>query len=358
MEGVDHALDLRRYIPSTLKRVMRSGADLAARMSGILAHRERGMTSGLTVLMYHRVLPEERCAGYPLPSLVMPLGVFREQVRWLVAHGEVLPLAEALTRNGSGDDGRRRAFALTFDDGYNDAWEIVADVLEDTGIRGTFFVTTGFVGTNELLWFDQAALLFAAVSEPLRQEIAQEVCGERRAGERPQGGADGATWTKYLKGCDTEDRAGILSSLERATGGSPKADGFRALSVAQLVELHRRGHEIGSHTVSHAMLPHLDDASLKSEVEDARDAISSWLGGTVQGFCYPNGDHDERSVAAVVRAGHAYACTTHPGLHLLGGDPYRIRRVDIVPQRVTDGSGNLDETAFRRELCGLYRRRE
>jgi peptidoglycan/xylan/chitin deacetylase (PgdA/CDA1 family) len=105
------------------------------------------------------------------------------------------------------------------------------------------------------------------------------------------------------------------------------------------------------------MLPDLDDAALKFELESSRDAISSWVGGRVLGFCYPNGDHDERSVAAVVRAGHAYACTTLDGVHPPGDDPFRIRRVDVVPERVMDGARRLDVTAFRRELCGLHPRR-
>jgi len=338
-----------------LKRGLRSSVDQAARMTGILARRERGMARELTVLMYHRVLPEERCAAYPFPSLVMPLGGFREQVRWLAAQGEVLPLCEALALRGA--PARRPVFALTFDDGYDDAGAIVADVLEDAGIRGTFFVTTGFVGTSELQWFDRAALLFAAVSEPVRRGVVQQVCGDRWEDERPPAGADGAAWARHLKGCRAGERAAILSSLELATGGPPATDGYRSLSVAQVVELHRRGHEIGSHTVSHAMLPELDDAALQSELVNSRDAISNWIGARVLGFCYPNGDHDERTVAAVARAGHAYACTTRDGVHPPGGDPFRIPRVGVTAQRVMDGRRQLDLTAFRRELCGLYRPR-
>jgi peptidoglycan/xylan/chitin deacetylase (PgdA/CDA1 family) len=342
-------------LPTLLKRGLRSTADRAARMSGFLARRERGRTRHLTVLTYHRVLPESRCAEYPFPSLVMPLGAFRAQVRWLAQQGDVLPLGLALERHGQ--DARRPVFALTFDDGYHDSKDFIAEVLEEAGVRGTFFVTTGFVGSDELLWFDRAVLLFAAVGERVRRDVVRQVCGEGEAGESPREQADCATWTRHLKRFTPRDRAAVLSALEISAGGPPPTEGFRSMSVADVVDLRRRGHEIGSHTVSHAMLPDLDDPALRQEVEGARATLSSWLGSEVTGFCYPDGNHDDRTVAAVRRAGHAHACTTRDGVHVQGGDPYRIPRVDVAPQRVTNGSRQLDLTAFRRELCGLYRRR-
>ncbi|HVS17811.1 MAG TPA: polysaccharide deacetylase family protein [Planctomycetota bacterium] len=341
-------------MPAFVKRGLRTGADRAARVSGVLARRERRGADGLTVLTYHRVLPHEACAGYPFPALVMPLEAFRQQVGWLAAHGDVLPLSEALARRAQGCG--RRLFALTFDDGYHDSGEIVAGVLEQAGVRGTFYVTAGFVGSDELLWFDRSALLFAAAPERLRHEVVRHVCGDGRRDERPPPGADGAAWTGFLKGCGPAERGTILAGLERAAGVPAQARDFRAMRVEQVVDLHRSGHEIGCHTVSHAMLPQLDDVELRRELEDSRDALANWIGEPVAGFCYPNGDHDDRSVAAVARAGYSHACTTRNGIHRPGDDPFRIRRIEIAPGRVLERAGRLDVTAFRRELCGLFRR--
>jgi peptidoglycan/xylan/chitin deacetylase (PgdA/CDA1 family) len=121
--------------------------------------------------------------------------------------------------------------------------------------------------------------------------------------------------------------------------------------------LHARGHEIGSHTVSHEILPLLDDGELRSEIELARDTLREWLASDPEGFCYPNGDCDDRVARAVADAGHRYACTTRDGRHRRGDDAFRIRRVDVVPERALDAARRFDATAFRRELCGLYRTR-
>jgi peptidoglycan/xylan/chitin deacetylase (PgdA/CDA1 family) len=339
------------------RRRLRSAVDQAARLSGILGLRERASARGLTVLTYHRVLTETRSAAYPFPSLAMPLGAFREQVRWLASHNEVLPLTQALERNQERRRPARGLLTLTFDDGYHDAAENAAEVLEESGLRGTFFVTTGFVGTRELLWFDRAVLLFAELPESERREIVLQICGADFLDRLPRPGASPGTWTAVLKRCSPSRRRAILSALESAAGGAPAVDGYQAMSVADLQGLHARGHEIGSHTVSHPLLPELDEVALQGEVDGARDTLAAWLGTRVPGFCYPNGDCDARVVAAVSRAGHRHACTTRGGIHRPGDDPFLIRRVDVVPDRALDAARRFEATAFRRELCGLYRGR-
>jgi peptidoglycan/xylan/chitin deacetylase (PgdA/CDA1 family) len=345
-------------MPIPLHRRLHRVADQAARLCGFMARRERIEAGELTVLMYHRVLPDERCANYPLASLAMPLSAFREQINWLAAHGEVLPLVQALARIRDSAPSTRPLFAVTVDDGYSDAAEFAATALEAASARGTFFVTTGFVEMGELLWFDRAALLVQRLTERQLREIALGI----RSADDVHGIATThwrtASWITFLKCCQPAERRSILAALEDAVGDAPSRAGYEAMSVPQVAELHARGHEIGSHTVTHAILPDLDDDTLRSEIEGARDALAGWLGGEVPGFCYPNGDCDERVARAVSRAGHRYACTTRDGRHHGSQDPYWIRRVDIVPDRVLDHRRCFDATAFRRELCGLYRRRD
>jgi peptidoglycan/xylan/chitin deacetylase (PgdA/CDA1 family) len=336
-----------------VKRHVRSAVDQVARLSGFLALREREAAHGVTVLTYHRVLADESCANYPFPALAMPLTAFREQVRWLVSHGDVLCVRDALD---SAPGGHRPTFAISFDDGYRDSYELVAPVLDDMRVRGTFFVTTGFVHTRRMMWFDRAALLFDAVDDRARREIVRDVCGTGIASRFPAPRARGAAWTNVLKRQPAHQREAVLTWLEWILGGSPRLDGFEPMTFDQVAELHRRGHEIGSHSVTHPVLTELDDASLHREVDDAHQVLRSRLGTTVAGFCYPNGNHDERVVRSVVRSGHTYACSTRQGIHARGDDRYRIQRIDIVRDRVTRASRRLDVTGFRRELCGLYRR--
>lgn len=342
--------------PTAWKHQMRTVADRLARWSGLLERRERVRGNGLTVLTFHRVLAEERCAAYPFPSLAMPAAAFRAQVRWLAKHREVLPLGLALERNLQNPRTTRPLVALTFDDGYRDAADTAAEELEAAGVRGTFFVTTSFVGTRSLLWFDRGAVLFEQTSEAARLDAVRAACVGASAAPRLRRGADVRAWTAFLKLLDDARRASLLDALERTAGGPVAPDGYAAMTVADLKALSTHGHEIGSHTATHALLPGLDDARLAQEIEGARDTLAGWLGRVVPGFCYPNGDYDARVLAAVLAAGHRYACTTRDGIHRRWDDPMEIRRVDVVPDRALDAARRFDAIALRRELCGLYRR--
>ena len=83
---------------------------------------------------------------------------------------------------------------------------------------------------------------------------------------------------------------------------------IRLADGAQLRALRDGGTEIGSHTLTHVALSRVDDQQLEREVVTSRQRLEEILGQEVRGFCYPYGDHDERVVEVVRRAGYDYAC--------------------------------------------------
>lgn len=88
-----------------------------------------------------------------------------------------------------------------------------------------------------------------------------------------------------------------------------------------------RGHEIGSHGVSHPRLTELAPQALRDEVVDSRAALGRLVGGEPRSFCYPYGRVDRDVVRAVVDAGYSYACAVHrvPALP----DRYATPRVGV-----------------------------
>jgi peptidoglycan/xylan/chitin deacetylase (PgdA/CDA1 family) len=127
------------------------------------------------------------------------------------------------------------------------------------------------------------------------------------------------------------------------------------MTLEQVLALARKGHEIGSHTLSHPILTRLDDAELEREVARSKAELETWLGLEIHGFCYPNGDHDERVRAHVRTAGYRWACSTRAGRNHADLDAFDLQRIDVTPSRVTDHAGAYSELAFRSEISLLRR---
>ena len=82
---------------------------------------------------------------------------------------------------------------------------------------------------------------------------------------------------------------------------------------------------IGSHSLSHPILPSIDDAALEREVTASRRVLEQRLGRNVDLFCYPNGAQDDRVYASVARCYRA-AVTTHYGFVHPSDDLHRMMR--------------------------------
>ena len=102
------------------------------------------------------------------------------------------------------------------------------------------------------------------------------------------------------------------------------------LTWPQLMLLERRGIEIGSHTVHHAELPGLSDASAQAELDGSRRALEAHLHHPVQWFAYPAGAFDARSAQLVERAGYVLAVTTRPGSVQDAQAPLELHRYEIL----------------------------
>jgi peptidoglycan/xylan/chitin deacetylase (PgdA/CDA1 family) len=337
-----------------VRRRLRGLVDRAVFAAGVLSVAERRMRRSLTILAYHRILPEPAVRRYPFPALAIPVDVFREQVAWLAASCRVLPVAEALEESrAAGARGGAPLVAITFDDGYADGFHEAAPILEAHGVRGTFFATVEPIRTAQLLWFDRAALLWSmAGGEAARRALADGDAGTAAASACP---AELQGWVDLLGRMDERRRVDVLGRLEAVVGpiAEEVSAGYSLMTVAQAAELAERGHEVASHTLVHPFLTSLPPPRVVEELVESRRVLAGWLGRDVDGFCYPAGDHDEHTVRAVREAGYRYACATGDGPNGPTADPFRLRRYDITCHRVTGDGFSHDALGFRMEISGL-----
>lgn len=103
---------------------------------------------------------------------------------------------------------------------------------------------------------------------------------------------------------------------------------FPIMTPEQVRAAAAAGHEVGSHTMTHARLAGADPAVLATEVGSSRRLLEDVLQAEVPGFCYPYGSYDAAAADAVRAAGYGNACVTGD---YTPGDRHTLPRCYVSP---------------------------
>lgn len=334
-----------------LKSHLRDSIARSLRAVGATAPR-RALRGRFPIVTFHRVLPEAERRDYALAGLA----VTPEELAWFLEFfGEsydCTTLRDALRRWDADPEAERPALAVTFDDGQVDNWDHARPVLERLGMKASFFVPVEGVEDGDPLWHDR-------IARAVEQAAALDPIGAAKlARESGAVGVEDAVEPHAMviraKALDPEERRRFIEAWEGMAGRvrSPAWDGF--MSWEQLRALSDDGHEIGSHSMSHEILPLCTLEEIRHEVGESRRVLESRLETTVDSFCYPNGDCDPRCVDAVREAGYRRAVTTAWGASRPSDSRFRLQRFDMTAEHSRDARGNLSAARVAWRISGLH----
>ena len=97
----------------------------------------------------------------------------------------------------------------------------------------------------------------------------------------------------------------------------------------QVLDLQRRGHTIGAHSVTHRFLTAMSLAEAKDEIYNSKKLLEEKLGRPVQFFCYPAGRFSTAVENLVRQAGYKGAFTNAPGWAFSNRDVFALKRIRI-----------------------------
>jgi peptidoglycan/xylan/chitin deacetylase (PgdA/CDA1 family) len=134
-------------IGDDLKNLLKAGIGRVASMTGIFSAKS---ASKMLIVAFHRVND-----GLPPDSLTCSSAMFEEFCSYFKKHFKVVRLSEQIQACHE-----KRAMggtlSITFDDGYLDNYEVAAPILERLQLPATFFITSSFVGSRHVPFWDKA----------------------------------------------------------------------------------------------------------------------------------------------------------------------------------------------------------
>ncbi len=125
-----------------------------------------GATDYIPILMYHYVRSVDRSLDPLGYNLSVTPEQFAAHLEWLSREGyTTLRMDEVVACLAGRQSCPSRAVALTFDDGYMDAYTTALPVLQQYGFVATFYVVSGFVGHAGYMGWEEVRLLHEAGME-------------------------------------------------------------------------------------------------------------------------------------------------------------------------------------------------
>jgi peptidoglycan/xylan/chitin deacetylase (PgdA/CDA1 family) len=289
----------------------------------------------LTLFLFHGVIEEDRHRVRNYTRKHLLAADFRAIVEALGRSGQALSMDQVLEYCLAGRAFPPRAFAVTFDDGFENNLSVARPVLDHLGIPATVYVTTRFIDENGMSWID-------------RIEWALE---------RTPGGTLRFPWLPMPVAFDgAESKIAVLTNIRQAVKHDPfvnvdalVADIFSQLELDEVTRsddpLDRKmdwrqvrawsapGFIVGGHSHTHPILSFLTPSQLDGELDTSLTLLKQMAGLAVTHYSYPEGlahCFSPQVIAALKARGIACCPTAIDGVNPPGTDPFRLKRVMVT----------------------------
>ncbi|HEY6334216.1 MAG TPA: polysaccharide deacetylase family protein [Blastocatellia bacterium] len=301
-----------------------SKREMAARiLGGHLAGSLGGLFGGgLRILAYHRVLNDDP-ASFPYDGGVISCStrVFEEQVSFVAKNFDVISFNDLRAF----EDGRiklpGRPLVITFDDGYVDNYTNAFPVLKRAGISATIFLAAGYIGKDQLFWWD--AVAYAVKHSRFRSVVLPQISPtpiQLESAANKQRAV--AAILQWIKGAPDASKNRLVEDLPQVLGVdlNPARRQRMQLSWDEVREMAACNIEFGSHTLTHPILSNVAPGQLEREIAGSKKLIEKELNKEIIAFAYPvGGKHhfNPEVAAAVAQTGYRYAVSYINGVPAL-----------------------------------------
>jgi len=240
----------------------------------------------------------------------------------------------------------QRCFLLTFDGGLADHANVVFPILEERGLRGTFFIPGQVLTRHRLLAVHEVHLLLANLGDHrLLDETGRYLAdhnGDRDwIGETHRAAAEAifpndspnVAQLFYLLtiALPMELRTALVDSLfERHVGSSARWAQDWYLGWEQLAQMQSAGQTVGAHGYHDESYATLSSCQRLEDMVRVARVLNDGLGPDFRPLSYPFGSWDVDTAANCRRSGFAHGFTMHHDWIRTSCDPFQLPRIDTA----------------------------
>ena len=290
---------------------------------------------GFVIFLFHGVIREQdhRVRNYTNKHLVLER--FATILNDLCVSGSPVSMPDIVLAKNDEIALPKRAFAVTFDDGFENNYSVAAPLLHDLGIPATFYITTSFIDSNSSSWID---MIEYAVEKVDKFELKLPSLDVQGIFTQPEQKIELLDQIRLVVKNDPdidpyEFAHDIWRQLDIETF-EPDSDLDQKMNWAQIRELSQNDlFTIGGHSHTHRILAYLDRSELESEIRISLKKLREHLDEPVEHYSYPEGlahCYSNQVINVLKRYGIVCSPTAEPGSNHIGDSLFHLKRIMVI----------------------------
>ncbi len=257
--------------------------------------------------------------------------LFDTCLKYITKNYITIQLEELLSSPNSIDPTKQYA-SIVFDDGYKDNLEYAAPILENHGVKASFYVVTNCIDHNIPTWTHILEHQFQFTQKD-SLVLDHEFIPSALRSAKFTGIKSRLDYAKILKP--------FLKTLLHFQRNIALADislTFDDVKLPRLMmnwdevrELRSAGHYIGSHTISHCMLGTMqDETEILHELRGSAEIIERELNYFPETISYPVGSYNKTTIELSKKAGYKFGLAVKQNIYdPTKDDIFEIPRIEL-----------------------------
>lgn len=254
------------------------------------------LSDSLIILAYHRIYDMGDEDKFPFdPELVSATPEeFEIQIKYVKKYFNVVSFKDVINHIDGKKSLPKRPVIITFDDGHYDNYSNAFPVLKSLKVPATIFLSTGYIGTDDIFWFDWVTYLIYrtkktsfSLENDVVFNIENSIVSRREVTEQV---------LEFLKSVPNASRLEIINNMSNeldVTLLESDKSLSSCLNWEQVVEMSSSGIDFGSHTITHPILSRLESSDLLNEIIQSKCDIEKHLDIDINTIAYPVGGNSE-----------------------------------------------------------------
>jgi peptidoglycan/xylan/chitin deacetylase (PgdA/CDA1 family) len=286
---------------------------------------KNNIRSQVAIIMYHRIGTNKDIWSIDTTYT----SDFEKQMRYLKKTYEIISFEKLTQAILEKKTLPKRAAIVTFDDGYKDNYTEAYPILKKYEIPATIFLTTGYIETDNLFWWDKIG--YVLCNTKLKKIELEDF------GDISPISIDNIPYSldiileKFKKIPEDKKKKLIEILVQKSDVDIPRGVGKNLImSWDNIGEMNENGINFGAHTVTHPVLTNLSLNQAKFEIIESKKNIEKRLDKTVTTFSYPNGlanDYNSEIVKILKENGFICSVTAIPKMVTSKSDLFELGRL-------------------------------